>query len=296
MNEREMNNPFDEGEISNRQPIVILLLGIIAIGCGIIFAIAFVYFQPNAESLVGRYFPSPTATLTRTPTSTPTLTSTPTKTPTATITPSPTSTSTPHALIAPPKGETVFEEKFDSNSNKWKSYYNNTITSVENESLIIRSDKARYVGMAVCSNCPTYDKSFYFQADLKITKSSTESFGLVFCSKNYGSSYYAFEIETQYRNWKLLKNTTEGWQYMKDGYSPSIKKFPNLNTLGVIHRHGNIRIYINGIFVESYQDISPIDCGNIGFIVNNNTTDLIVDNVFAFPMKEFPTNTPSPTP
>ena len=64
-NKDVFSNPFDN---SNMQPIeddntgrtfVWVILGVAAIGCGILFAAAFFYFQPDAQSLVDKYFPSP---------------------------------------------------------------------------------------------------------------------------------------------------------------------------------------------------------------------------------------------
>jgi hypothetical protein len=57
MDETPISNPFDEDERSGSRPIVWALLGIVAIGCGVIFAIALFYFQPDAKSLYAQYFP-----------------------------------------------------------------------------------------------------------------------------------------------------------------------------------------------------------------------------------------------
>ena len=115
-------NPFDEDETKNRQPIVWALLGIIAIGCGLLFAGAFFIFQPDAKSLYAQYFPSPTLTPSRTPTSTPTLTSTATNTPTST----PNMTATVQIQNAQSTAENassnwkvILSDTFDSNENKW---------------------------------------------------------------------------------------------------------------------------------------------------------------------------------
>ena len=117
--------PLDEVDSSGR-PLVWFLLGIAAIACGLLFAAALFFFQPDAQSLVDRYFPSPTATPTKT------LTPTPTRTPTPTISPTPTLTPTPHVYLAPPEEVSVFEEKFDSNARGWDSYYSNSMIRIEN--------------------------------------------------------------------------------------------------------------------------------------------------------------------
>ena len=60
--------PVEEDGSARR--LVWLLLGVAALGCGLLFALAFLFFRPNAQTLVDQYFPSPTATATRTPTPT----------------------------------------------------------------------------------------------------------------------------------------------------------------------------------------------------------------------------------
>src|SRR6185295_15467718 len=84
---------FIEEDHSGRT-FIWMLLGVAAIGCGLLFAAALFFFKPDAQSLVDKYFPSPTATFTRTPTVTPTLT------PTSTLPPTPTLNMTATAAAA----------------------------------------------------------------------------------------------------------------------------------------------------------------------------------------------------
>ncbi|HEY5731229.1 MAG TPA: hypothetical protein VIS72_14340 [Anaerolineales bacterium] len=122
MDQTPIFNPFDEDEKSGSRPILWAMLGMAALCCGVIFAAAFVYFQPDAKSLFAQYFPSPTPTPSRTPTSTPTNTSTPTKTPT----PTPNLTATVQVRNAMSAVENalsnwkvVLTDTFDSDTNLW---------------------------------------------------------------------------------------------------------------------------------------------------------------------------------
>ena len=122
MDEQPVINPFDEDEQSDRRPIVWATIGVAAMCCGLLFAAALFYFQPDAKSLYAQYFPSPTLTPSRTPTSTPTLTPTATNTPT----PTPNMTATVQIQNAQSTAENalsnwkmVLSDAFDSNENKW---------------------------------------------------------------------------------------------------------------------------------------------------------------------------------
>src|SRR5574339_329416 len=84
MNEDQNSNPFDQDEPanslsafdqsgmspledgSNNRRLIWILAGIILLGCGFIFVAAFFFFQPDAKPLIAQYFPSATATPTKT--------------------------------------------------------------------------------------------------------------------------------------------------------------------------------------------------------------------------------------
>lgn len=141
MDEKPITNLFDEDEKAGRQPIVWAMLGIVALGCGLLFAAAFIYFRPDAKSLYDRYFPSPTATNTRTPIPTSTTTSTPTPNMTATQRVIRT-TSTAQAILttvaeAGNNWDVILVDEFDSNANEWTvgeddDEYANLIRTMDN--------------------------------------------------------------------------------------------------------------------------------------------------------------------
>src|SRR6185369_17463263 len=80
------SSAFDDGSMrpieddTSGRTFIWLILGVAAIGCGVLFAAALFFFKPNVQTLVGQYFPSATATFTNTPTVTPSATPSPTVT------------------------------------------------------------------------------------------------------------------------------------------------------------------------------------------------------------------------
>ena len=278
---------------NSRRSFIWLILGTAAIGCSLLFATAFYFFQPDTKSLAGRYFPSPTATFTKTLIPTPTITLTPTHTPTPTMTPSPTVSPTPHVLITPAEGETVFEETFDSNERKWYAYYESNTVLVKEGRLILRSEESGYIGVAFCTTCPVFDDPFYFQAEVTTLVNTVETYGLVFCSPGYGTDFYVFQMNSRTHFFDLYKHSATGWESLATARrSPDILDFPATNTLAVYFDHGTINLYINGALVNSYKDDDPFTCRKAGFIVDDGKIDMIVDNIFAYKIQS--TSTPSP--
>lgn len=111
MNEPSYTNPMDEDAGSGRA-FVWLILGVAAMGCGLLIAGALFFFRADAQGLYDQYFPSPTATSTNTPR------------PTATMTPTPTPNMTAQAyegtaIHAAHKWTSIVAETFESNSNQW---------------------------------------------------------------------------------------------------------------------------------------------------------------------------------
>jgi len=275
-----------------------LILGVAALGCGVLFAVAFFFFQPGAKSLMDRYFPSPTATPTLTATQTPTRTPTPSKTftPTTTHTHTPTATPTaPHVLLSPPADEVVFEDKFDSNKYDWENFYGDSMVQIKNGKLTMRANEKGYVGVAICQKCPPFDQIFYFQAELLTAVDTFESHGLMFCAQGFEGIYYVFEIDSQNKTYFLSKQTSQGWNNLIDyKRSEFINRFPRSNTLGIYFDQGNINLYINNVLVDTYTTPKPLTCKQAGFIINQGEIDLIVDNVFAYKLKNVITRTSSP--
>ena len=283
--------PIEE-ETSGRT-LVWFLLGVAALGCGLLFALAFLFFKPDAQALVDQYFPSATPTPSITPTSTPTIKPTPTLTPTKTLTPTLTMTPTPHVLITPPQEETVFNETFDANERKWYGYYDGNKVTVEGGKLTLLSKTKEYIGMAFCTNCPDLKDAFYLQAEMTTLVDTDESYGMAFCSPGYGSDFYVFQINPSTSYYDLYKHSIKGWETLfVSQYSSSMNDFPNSNILGVSFNQGAMEFYINNTHLISYNDSKPLTCRKSGFYVNDGKFDLIVDNVFSYSLQLTPTLSP----
>ena len=268
-------------EDGSQRTLVWFLLGIVALGCGLLFALAFLYFRPDAQTLVDQYFPSATPTGTSTPKPTPTITPSPTLTPTATMTP------TPHVLITPAQSQTVFNETFASNDGKWYGYYNGSKVAVKDGRLTLRSDERGYIAIALCTNCPGLNDEFYFQAEVSTAADTPEFYGLAFCSAGYGDDYYVFQVGPRYKQYELHKHSATGWETLIDSqYAPSLNDFPLSNTLGLYFEHGQMELYINNTNVISYQDTKPLTCRKAGLYVNDGGFDMVVDNIFAYTIQQ----------
>jgi hypothetical protein len=259
------------------------------------FLLMFSWFQPDQLSLSDRYFPSPTATSTRTPTLTPTPTFTPSLTPTLTNTPTktpsqtPTITPTPHVLIAPPEGITVVQETFEHSTHFWDPYYGNNTVRMDDGKMSVESDADGYVGIAICIDCLDYEQTFYLQAELLLEEESTTEHGLAFCAASSNDAYYTFMINQQYSRYILYKHQDDTWETLisNERVNP-VNKFPASNTLGVSFDNGKMELYVNNILIDSYTDESPLTCAWAGVIVNDGNIKLTVDNIFTYTIPPSP--------
>lgn len=297
MDNNPIGNPFDDDEAQTRNVrLAILSIGIL-LCCG--FSIfGFQQLQTDPISLYNRYFPSPTSTTTRTATPTLTRTTIPTNTATATITltstPTPTAT-IPFVLVSPSGDGNIFEDRFESNRNGWVKYFFRTNTaSVQDGKFIVRANEVGYFGAASCLGCPVFDDAYYFQAEIATATDTFAWHGLLFCAHpDRLTGYYMFLIDSQNQFYTLQKNSDEGWSTLvQPNRSRIINPFPLSNTLAVLYNHGKIDMYINGAFVHTYTPADELRCRNVGFMVQEGQIDMIVDNVFAYPIDV--TATPNP--
>jgi len=294
------STPIDENTIT--RPVRLALL---SAGFGIIclvFLLMFIFFQPDLLSLSDRYFPSPTATFTRTPTLTPTLTPTPTLTltpaprPTRTNTPPPSVTPTAFLLLMPFEGETVVEDKFDSNALEWEPYYSNNTVQIRDGKLYIESNESGYVGLAYCFDCDAYTQTFYFQAELSTEEDVSTEYGLAFCAGKGDSEYYTFFVQPKSSSYSVYRHQEDNWESLiETTRSEAIHKYPAANTLAVFFDDGQMNLYINDTFIDSYADADPFDCTWAGVIIGDGKVSLSADNVYTYNQNR-PGITPTATP
>jgi hypothetical protein len=276
-------------------------LGVAFVILCLLFNLMYNWFQPDQLSLSDRYFPSPTATITRTPTFTPTITLTPTLTPTRTPTPTPTDTPvptiTPTAFlwVTPPAGVNIIEETFDPYLGNWEAHYSSNTLQVRDGKLFIKSNKSGMVGLAICPGCATFDQTFYYQAELLPERKTLIQYGLAFCMNTAGNRYYNFLVSSQTSNFSLYKFIGGSWQgLISNGNSASTQKYPASNTLAVYFDNGQISMYINNMLVSTYKDKSPLTCEQSGVYVDGGNVELGADNIYMYNIPSVVTPTATP--
>ncbi len=260
-------SPLDAGD-SNRWMLVWVSLGILAMCCGFAIGGTLIYYKPNAQQLIGQYFPS----------STPTSSSTPRPTATTTITPSPTSTPTPNltatqqvldvtstaqviqstATQIASKWRVVFSESFDSNKNKWPTgpsddSYANITHTVENGAytwdITAHQD---FIGWNRINKTTYTDFSFSAQVQQNIESGSSDM-GLIFREDANGNFYY-FGI-TNDQHYLLAAYHNKQWSDLIDWTSSSALSTDGPNRLTVIAQGNHFILFINDQFVnETYDD------------------------------------------
>jgi hypothetical protein len=271
MDETPISNPFDEDERSGSQPIVWALLGIVAIGCGVIFAIALFYFQPDAKSLYAQYFPSPTVTPSRTPTSTPTLT----PTATSTSTPTPNMTVTIQVQNAQSTAENALSswkiirtDTFDSNKNNWlveESEDEYGITNYEIVAGKYRWDSTAhksFIGWVRADRKALTD--FYLSVDIQQMEGpDTADYGVIF-REDDNSNFYYFGISDngQY----VLYLFFEEWDTLINWTETDLIKPGEINRLTVVGEVSHFTFFINDHYLTEITD-STIPSGSTALVI-----------------------------
>lgn len=223
-------------------------------------------------------------------------TATPTIRPTPTITSTPTLTLTPHALIPAPENAEVFNETFDSNANRWDSFYSANTTVIQDGKLFLKSDNDGYIALAVCNGCPGFEERFYFQAEVIPEKIFYSEHGIAFCSEGY--THYVFAINSVNQIYSVYKKLPADWEIVfSNVQSKVINRYPVSNTLAVEYDQGQMKLYINGNLVNTYTDSDPPSaCKAFGVYIDDGPLNLIADNVYAYEIKGTPVSTLTPTP
>ena len=284
MNDNPISNPFDEDDRrsasaigntsaldagdSNRWALVWVVLGMFAMCCGLAAAGALFYYKPDAQQLIGQYFPSPTLT----------LTSTPRPTATATVRPSPTSTPTPNltatqqaldvtstieaiastATQIADQWRVVYSDTFDSNKNSWPtgpsddSYASITHTLENGIYTWDVTPHQDFIGWNRISK-KTYT-DFSFGADVQQTSDTSGSdMGLIFREDPNGNFYY-FGI-TSDGQYLLALYADKEWSDLIEWSESSALLADGLNRLTVIAQGNHILLFANGQFInEAYDD------------------------------------------
>ena len=249
MSETPISNPFDEDEKAGRRPILWAMLGLGAMCCGLAFAAAFFYFQPDAKSLYAQYFPSPTAT------------STPTRTPT----PTPNFTATAKVLQvtetaiayqaaaenAANNWQVIRTDTFDSNENNWLAESSDDEYALTNYEIV--DGKYRWDATAHQSfiGWVRGDKKsltdFYLSVDVRqVEGPDTADYGVLF-REDDNSNFYYFGINGQGKY--VLYMFFEEWNTLIDWTETELIKPGEANRITVIGEGSHFTFLINNQFL-----------------------------------------------
>lgn len=259
MNEEPGLNPMDE-DVGSGRGLVWLMLGVAAMGCGLLVAAGLFFFRADAQNLFNQYFPSPTVTASRTPI--------PTRTPTATPTPNRTATqqvlnvtSTVQAIQtvgaeAISSWDVVLTESFDDNSNGWPigTRDGERVTSVRavTEGKFVWDATAKDGVYAWITPVDDTVTDLYLSVDVQQTSGTNSSdYGLSFREDSDGDQYYfgisnnEFHVSINYEGeWSNLLD----WQ-TSDAIVPDEK-----NKLTVIAQGSYFTFLINDQIVGEVED------------------------------------------
>jgi 3-keto-disaccharide hydrolase len=286
----ESPSAFDDGSMrpieddSSGRTFVWLILGVAAVGCGILFAAAFFFFKPDMQSLVGRYFPSPTATFTRTPTMTPTIT----PTPTLTATPTPNITATAAIIQATDTaaayqataanaaitGRVILKDTFDSNKNNWqikKTDDDYALTTYEiangNYTWDITAHQS-CISWVTASSKSVGD--FYLSADIQQTSGpDSADYGVVF-REDANSNFYYFGINEQGQYALYLYN--RDWSILMDWTQSELIRPGESNRITVLGEGSHFIFFINDQYLTEITDDS-IKSGTAALAIELATTN-----------------------
>jgi len=273
------SQPLEED--GSGQRLVWLLLGIAALGCGLLFALAFLFFRPDAQTLVDQYFPSPTSTATRTPIPTATPTKTPTNTPTATPNMTARAFETTAASAADEWNEFV-SETFDTNKSDWyvgtdDDQYAKVTYDVKNGKYIWDATAHQGFVQRVWVS-PIAVKNFYFSVEVNRPGSTTlASQGFSFREDGTGN-YYFFSIRSgAYFNF-WLQNAGEWIELIKPTKSSALRP-DGANKISILAEADHFIFFINDQYVADIHD-DTLDRGKVGLVIEISDAD--INAVFEF--------------
>ncbi len=248
-NKDEFSNPFDKDtqfesssafDDSGMRPIddeksgstfIWLIVGVAGIGCGVLFAVGIIFFKPDVQALVGRYFPSATATFTRTPTVTPSATASPTLTATPTLNMTATAAAVQAtdtalayqstAMNAASTGRVIVQDTFDSNKNNWQNKpsddeYALTKYQIANGNYTWDATAHKpFIGWVTASTKAVND--FYLSVEIKQTSGPDSADSGVIFRADTDSNFYYFGINDQgqyalylyFQDWSTLIEWTQ---------------------------------------------------------------------------------------
>jgi hypothetical protein len=197
-------------------------------------------------------------------------------------TPSQPVTPTPHILSTPAAGAPgVFADQFNDNSNAWGYIYNPASSlSVKDGELSLAPARSEGYAIATCAPCQKIDQPYYVQAEFSTDKPTDAGYGVIVRLYSYGSAFHLFFINTESRTYGFYFHVSNTWYMLAAGSSNAIRAFPAANVIGVYAKHSLLEFYMNGQFIDSFQDDgTSFDTTGIGFYVDGTAPTLFIDNL-----------------
>jgi hypothetical protein len=233
--------------------------------------------------------PTLTATLPATATSAPKPTNPPTEPSVVSDTPEPTpDRAPPMEIMSLTEGPPVLDEKFADNTNNWLGLSPASEFTIQENQIRMKSNEAGQVAVVYCGGdaCSSFEKSYYYQAEVVEDRPTTQGIGLVFGLDTQRKVYYAFKIKPDSGTYSLVKLVDGNWSPLVD-WTPSPAIFPNPkpNLLGVSYQDGNIDLYVNNSRVNSYKDKNPYDAGRVGLFAEQDGVRLMGSNVQVYQLR-----------
>lgn len=287
----EGTNPLDESDASGRG-LIWLMVGVAAMGCGLLLAAGLFFYRAEAQSLYNEYFPSPTATASRTPvpTRTPTLTPTPTLTTTPSSTPTPNTTATQRVLNITSTAQayestvvhvadawtSLVAETFDTNRYGWyvgegDDEYALTNFEVRDGKYIWKATAHQGFVQRIRANAPAI-KDFYFSVEIAQPESLSDvAYGFYF-REDKENNYYYFGITNDGKYSLWLHNNADWTQLIEDTLSLAFT--PNeSNKISMIAEGDHFIFFVNDKFaVEHFDD--TLAAGTTGMAIEISEPDL----------------------
>jgi len=273
-NKSVFSNPFDDDDMkpieddSSGHTFVWLILGVVAIGCGLVFAAAFFFFKPDAQALAGKYFPSSTATFTQTPTVTPSIT----PSPTSTATPTPNMTATAAVLQATDTaaayqatavnaasiGRVILKDTFDSNKNGWvvkqsDDEYGSTNYKIADGAYIWDATAHQaFIGWVTAD--PKAVSDFYLTVEVKQSAGpDSADYGVIF-REDDNSNFYYFGIDDQGQYVLYLYNND--WITLIDWTESELIQPGESNRITILGEGSHFIFFINDQYLTEVTDDS----------------------------------------
>ena len=259
-------NPFDQDDDPRRRIRLLVLSTFGILGCCVLFAAAFFYFQPNQLSLIKQYFPSATATFTPTPTLTPSIT----PSPTLPATPTPNMTATAEiqqatdaaeafqatAAVAEGTWHVVLKDAFDSNKNDWYTKpgddeFAKTTYAIANGkySWDTTAHKGFIDRVSISDNALG---DFYLSVDSQQTSGpNSADHGVVF-REDAKSNFYYFGIDEQGQYAVFLYN--QDWNTLIDWTLTDLIQPGENNRITVIGTGAHFIFFINDQYLTEITD------------------------------------------